>query len=816
MKNFKKYLFVIAILICIACPVFTGCTFLCFSEEGDYGLVIYPDSKAFSWKAVRNATKYEIYCNDELIDTADTSECIFEFGPYLTSVCQYDFSVKAITTGLSFTTKQVVQTGTYNNTEVLSPISNSPTIKEGIFKDSTNIEIKDSIITFDKILGIDNYILGMYSNSLGYREYEIDPHISYAYNKCTMHLSPTLFNLRDEITAIRILVKVGDNKYAASPVTYYNPDNYTGYTDNIYIFDGKIYDHYINTLDELQNIIYHSFVYRDEDFNIKLSSEMYDMATIFDGGDFAECLDLLIFQYGFGAFSETSAYMAGNIVGSDRYFSTAISTKDRTYNIKVTYMGVAECDIDMESPTSESIIQEASEPYYDTVDYTMIGEEYGNSFSFASDHKYLSTVVTTTEELYWAVENGVTPIFTDTECRGYKIYNQAKSVLGKIISTEMTDFEKVLSIFDWICVNTVYDYDAYGSTDTIPTKYPCYYLEGVFTKGIAVCDGFSKAFSLMCNMLDIEAIRIVGIASDGGEEGGHAWNKVLLDKDPTDEVAAQYYIVDITWTEIFSSAENEILSHRFFLIDDDMIEYSHADFEGREEFRYLPAKEMYGYYEERKFSHGGETYDFVIDKDEDFEALFEYMFASGTHSIEMILDLDYLVSKYEANHNTTYNPLEDITITNFGNVYYVALKNDIIPYLRETKNAVCNELYIFMVNSLDAVVYNEAGDSGLVYSFTQRFLIDADGEIADMVEKLENSGVRSSYEIYVDNNILDVHGHINYITRINELFSAALEGADIEITFDLKQANVVYDEEKDGNDVVTKTAAIYTMTVADK
>ena len=88
--------------------------------------------------------------------------------------------------------------------------------------------------------------------------------------------------------------------------------------------------------------------------------------------------------------------------------------------------------------------------------------------------KYLSTPVKTTEELYWAVENGVTPVFESADSRAYRIYNEAKLVLGDIISLDMTDFEKTLSIFDWICVNTVYDYDTFANKDGITTQFPCY------------------------------------------------------------------------------------------------------------------------------------------------------------------------------------------------------------------------------------------------------------------------------------------------------------------------------------------------------
>lgn len=810
LKNTKKILVVLALVLCMAFPILGGCglfdsAFNCTAEDDEYTLTIYEDSKAFSWQGVKNAKSYNIYCNNKLVDTVDSDECIYKFGYLLEDAGDYTFRVEARRSSGSYTSMYSVnQTATYHNDSAVEDIGSSPTFaysdeKVRLIYDSTNR------ISFRAISGINlsDYSLALYSNDLGYREYAIsETRYDSSTNKFTVPLIGIRF--KKEISVIRVVAMVDGEKRIVSDYLYYNPDNFTGYTDNdnIYTFDGKIYDHYINTLDELQNLIYHSFIYREEDFNIKISKEIYNMAMLFDGGNFEERLDLLIYQYGFGSFSETMAYMAGNVVGEDRYFAKAISSKDMTYNIKVSYLGVYECDLNKKTTQEYTMKQERSEGYYDTVNYTMISD-MTDEYVFASDNCFLETEVETTEELYWAVENNVTPVFTNTTSRAYRIYNEAKEILSDIISPEMSDFEKTLSIFDWICINTVYDYSAYSDDNTVPTEYPCYYLEGVFDKGTAVCDGFSKAFSLMCNMLDIDAIRIVGTAVSDGSEGGHAWNKVLLDKDPSDNIPAQYYIVDITWTEIYSSYTNEILSHKYFLVNDAMVEDSHTDFPYREKFKSLPAPDMYEYYRCRQFEYDGESYDAVIDNDDDIPALFDYMMLNSLDTVEMIFDLDYLKAKYMESTGKEYSPK--------GDIGYSLLKSNIIPVLKENKFA---EQYIFMAYSTDAIIYDNDGSLGLVYTFTHNYLIDAESDIAHLVTGLKDKGITGTVNLYVDNEVLKSVNKVNYIgdyiQMINKLFAPYLEGTNISLSFEVVETYNPYDETD--NDLLYAT--VYSMTIS--
>ncbi len=137
------------------------------------------------------------------------------------------------------------------------------------------------------------------------------------------------------------------------------------------------------------------------------------------------------------------------------------------------------------------------------------------------------------EELWWALEQGYKPIFPK-DTKAALFYERAKIILREIITDKMSEYEKVLAIYEYLVEAVAYDYDAIaagaGKEDV------CYYLEGVFETGRAVCDGKSKAFVLLCGIEGIECKRAFGDSLEGG--AGHAWNYV--------SVSGNWYLVDTT------------------------------------------------------------------------------------------------------------------------------------------------------------------------------------------------------------------------------------------------------------------------------
>ena len=255
-----------------------------------------------------------------------------------------------------------------------------------------------------------------------------------------------------------------------------------------------------------------------------------------------------------------------------------------------------------------------SKPHYDNVKKTR---------NFYIDSVKETMSVSTSNMLYKAVAWGYKPVFMGSQAENLKqIYDNAKDALSYIVSDEMSEYEKVHAIYDYIIYNVRYDHDCANAEDKYVSgnlslnekmKYYGYYLEGIFLDKFykkdmhAVCDGKSKAFVLMCGIEGITAVRISGKASsDGQNPGGHAWNKVLLDLNGTGD--KEWYFVDTTWGDVGDDSK-EFLSHAYFLLSDDEVKNTHVENPGHD---YPKAEGKFDYYAHETYTSNGTEYNYVI------------------------------------------------------------------------------------------------------------------------------------------------------------------------------------------------------------
>lgn len=277
-------------------------------------------------------------------------------------------------------------------------------------------------------------------------------------------------------------------------------------------------------------------------------------------------------------------------------------------------------------PTVNSPEYDAPDGFMDAVQNTYSKPHYDNvkkTRNFYIDSVKETMSVSTSNMLYKAVAWGYKPVFMGSQAENLKqIYDNAKDALSYIVSDEMSEYEKVHAIYDYIIYNVRYDHDCANAEDKYVSgnlslnekmKYYGYYLEGIFLDKFykkdmhAVCDGKSKAFVLMCGIEGIAAVRISGKASsDGKNFGGHAWNKVLLDLNGTGD--KEWYFVDTTWGDVGDDSK-EFLSHAYFLLSDDEAKNTHVENPGHD---YPKAEGKFDYYAHETYTSSGTEYNYVI------------------------------------------------------------------------------------------------------------------------------------------------------------------------------------------------------------
>ena len=140
------------------------------------------------------------------------------------------------------------------------------------------------------------------------------------------------------------------------------------------------------------------------------------------------------------------------------------------------------------------------------------------------------------------------------ESKQEKINNATANILNQITDS-MGDFEKVMTVHDYMVLNYKYDQSLENHSLTI-----------MYTK-TGVCDSYSKAFKHLMNELGIECQMVVSDKMD------HSWNVVCID--------GKWYHIDLTMDDPTPDKYAQV-SHSYALLSTDAIENAdepHYDFD---------------------------------------------------------------------------------------------------------------------------------------------------------------------------------------------------------------------------------------------
>ena len=129
-------------------------------------------------------------------------------------------------------------------------------------------------------------------------------------------------------------------------------------------------------------------------------------------------------------------------------------------------------------------------------------------------------------------------------------------IVDSVIDEKDNDYEKIRALHDYIVLNTRYDVENIPERTHPIEAYSAY---GALINGVAVCDGYTRAFRYLLNEVGIENHYVSGVAGSGG---GHAWNIVKLD--------GEWYHVDTTWNDPIPDRPRRV-RYKYFLVSDETL-----------------------------------------------------------------------------------------------------------------------------------------------------------------------------------------------------------------------------------------------------
>ena len=131
--------------------------------------------------------------------------------------------------------------------------------------------------------------------------------------------------------------------------------------------------------------------------------------------------------------------------------------------------------------------------------------------------------------------------------------------IASVVSSQRasTQWQTALNLHDWLIKNAYYD------------KTYSYYGADMILRGYGVCDGYSKAYYMLCKAAGIDVRKIEGNTG----EGLHAWNAIKLD--------GKWYYVDPTWDDPSGSTSKVSgkEGHGYFCLNEELMRIDHSSFE---------------------------------------------------------------------------------------------------------------------------------------------------------------------------------------------------------------------------------------------
>ena len=143
-----------------------------------------------------------------------------------------------------------------------------------------------------------------------------------------------------------------------------------------------------------------------------------------------------------------------------------------------------------------------------------------------------------------------------------KLYNESTinilnkkidTVYNELITDNMTDYDKIKIIHDYIIDNSVYDEQrANNLYNDYQGEFSSNIATGPLLQGHGICSGYTDAMKLFLDKMNIPNYKI--------SSENHIWNLVYIDN--------KWLHLDLTWDDpVINNGEISTIDHTYFLID---------------------------------------------------------------------------------------------------------------------------------------------------------------------------------------------------------------------------------------------------------
>ena len=274
-------------------------------------------------------------------------------------------------------------------------------------------------------------------------------------------------------------------------------------------------------------------------------------------------------------------YLLKKITGTTTfYFSANSSSTEIKQAAETAYKNLPE------KKTEEDLLSSFS-PYaflslnFDHPEFFWIGNAYditisgtyGTSYYPGSDHGDLTYTVEFRfylRESGFDIRNGGIDSYdfqnTTNIANGVQTFNNSVETILTECMKYPSRYDKLVAAHDWLTLHNRYNpyFPNYSQSQIGDTPWCAFSaIKGSNGQEAPVCEGYSRAFKVLCDAMDIPCIIMSGKTSYRGSLEDHMWNYVQMEN-------GKWYAIDVTWDDPAIAGNYNVVSgsesHEWFLL----------------------------------------------------------------------------------------------------------------------------------------------------------------------------------------------------------------------------------------------------------